>query len=425
MTKQQEFLFMVRFKKYILLGLLLGLANASLKAQEPLKGLDYFIAEALKRSPLLKDLDGQQRAVRIDSMQVKAGYLPQVTATSSGMYAPVVHGYGYDAVITNGQALDALLNVNYNLFGAKSKSNQLQAIALQADSIRLASRLGVLDIRRTMGEQYINAFSSQQQAQFNKDVYQLLDREEKLLKKLTQANVYKLVDYLTFLVTFKQQHLQWKQAEFQFKSDYSMLNYLAGIVDTATHILDDPDFQPPNIRVDKNIFFRKLDLDSGRISNRKAAIAFQYKPKIGLYGNSGFNSSLLFQPYKNWGASVGFTLSIPIYDGHQKQMLYNRIAIEQQTAIANKSFFKDQYTQQLNLLKQQIQDQGTLYQKIKEQIKFSKSLIDVNHKLLQTGDIRIADFVIAINNYLSAQNLLRQTNINRLKLINQLNYWNR
>jgi hypothetical protein len=44
---------------------------------------------------------------------------------------------------------------------------------------------------------------------------------------------------------------------------------------------------------------------------------------------------------------------------------------------------------------------------------------------MHTGDLKVADFVIAINNYMAAQNLLRQTNINRLKLINQFNYWNR
>ncbi|PIH02799.1 hypothetical protein CS542_03385 [Pedobacter sp. IW39] len=55
-----------------------------------------------------------------------------------------------------------------------------------------------------------------QQAAFNQEVYQLLHEEEIVLKKLTRANVYKQVDYLTFLVTFQQQ-LQWKQAELQLK----------------------------------------------------------------------------------------------------------------------------------------------------------------------------------------------------------------
>ena len=421
------------FKKHLLLVfLLLSIAMTHLHAQGPARNLTYFFDEAVKRSPLMKDYVNQQQANRIDSMRVKAGYLPQVTVSSAGMYAPVVKGYGYDDVITNGQALEALINVNYNLVSKKNINNQLKMIRLQSDSINVASRLSVLDLKRTIGDQYITVFASQQQSAFNKEVFQLLSKEEKVLRKMTQANVYKQVDYLTFLVTFKQQELLWKEAELQWKNDYSTLNYLTGIVDTTAYPIPDPDLQLPSANTDKNIvdldqhiFYRKLGLDSAKIVNKRKAVDFLYKPKIGVYANSGFNSSLIFQPYRNFGASAGFTVSVPIYDGHQKKMMYDRLAIEQRTNVAYKDFFSIQHTQQINLLKQQINDQNSLYQKINEQIKFTKSLIEVDSRLLQTGDITVADFVIAINNYLSAQQLYRQTNINRLKLINQLNYWNR
>jgi hypothetical protein len=58
-------------------------------------------------------------------------------------------------------------------------------------------------------------------------------------------------------------------------------------------------------------------------------------------------------------------------------------------------------------------------------MKFSESLIKVDTKLMQTGDLRIADLILTINNYLSIKNLKTQTNITNLQLINQLNYWNR
>lgn len=416
---------MTHHKTYLLWLLLLITASPRLMAQEPVKNMNGFFNEAIKRSPLLKDYANQQQAGRIDSMRLKASYRPQVTASSAGMYAPVVKGYGYDEVITNGQALEALINVNYNLVSKKNINNQLQMIRLQSDSVGLASRLSVLDLKRTIGDQYITAFASQQQAAFNKEVYQLLEKEEKVLKKLTQANVYKQVDYLTFLVTFKQQQLQWKQAELQLKNDYSTLNYLTGIADTTTYALAEPDLKLPAADPDQHIFFNKLGLDSAKISNRRKAIDFLYQPKLGVYANSGFNSSLVFQPYRNFGASAGFTLSVPLYDGHQKKMLYQQLAIEQRTHTAYKDFFTTQHAQQINLLKQQIDDQNTLYSKINEQIRFTKSLIEVDSRLLETGDIAVAGFVIAINNYLAAQNLYRQTTITRLKLINQLNYWNR
>lgn len=405
--------------------LFLGVAVSQLKAQEPVRNLNYFMEEAVKRSPLLKDYHNQQEANRIDSMRIKAGYLPQVTASSAGMYAPVARGYGFDKIITNGQALEALLNVNYNLASKNNIRNQLQAVRLKSDSLQFIAGLSVLDLQKAIADQYITAFASQQQASFNLEIYELLKREEEVLKKITRSNVYKQVDYLTFLVTFQQQQLQWKQASLQLKNDYSTLNYLTGIVDTTVHELTEPEIIPVLAAGQSDFFTRRFVLDSAKIENERRAIDFSYRPKAGVYANGGYNSSLTYQAYRNFGTSVGFTVSVPIYDGHQRKMQYEQLKIAQRTSTTYRDFFLDQHAQQLALLRQQINDQDDLYRQVSEQIKFTNSLIQVDSRLLQTGDIRIADFVIAINNYLAAQNLLRQTNINRLKLINQLNYWNR
>lgn len=106
-------------------------------------------------------------------------------------------------------------------------------------------------------------------------------------------------------------------------------------------------------------------------------------------------------------------------------MQYERLNLQLQTSSAYRTYFSTQQKQQIELLQQQITATDALYQQIKDQIKIISGLIDVDRKLLHTGDVKIADFVIAINNYMVAQNLFRQTNINRLRLINQLNYWNR
>ncbi len=166
-------------------------------------------------------------------------------------------------------------------------------------------------------------------------------------------------------------------------------------------------------------------MDSLKNENQKRSVILNYQPKLGLYANGGYSSSLVLEPYKNFGASVGFTFSVPIYDGHQKKMQFNKLDLASETISNYRTFFVRQQTQQLNLIRQQIEQTNSLFGKINDQIRFSKGLIDVDSKLMHTGDLRVADFVIAINNYMSAQNLLRQTTISRLKLINQYNYWNR
>ncbi|GAA4214054.1 hypothetical protein GCM10022289_47080 [Pedobacter jeongneungensis] len=408
-----------------LLTTLLIISGIMARAQAPVKNLDYYLGQAKSSSPVLKDFENQRRTAGIDSLIVRATAKPQVTGSGTGLYAPVIRGYGYDEVLTNGQALEAMLNVNYDLLNKKRINNQLEGIKIQSDSVKYASQLSLFDLNRSVIDQYITAFASQQQVDFNREVVSLLDREEKLLKTLTRSNIYKQSEYLTFLVTLQQQQLSLKQAELQFKNDYATLNYLAGVADTAQAKLAEPELQNAVFTGEKSFFTRRFELDSLKNTNLKNAIDLNYKPKLGVYANGGYNSSLVLQPYKNFGASVGFTFSVPIYDGHQRKMQYDKLALSSNTVAGYRDFFTRQQSQQINLIRQQIKQTDALFGKINEQIRFSKGLIDVDSKLLHTGDLRVSDFIIAINNYLSAQNLLRQTNINRLKLINQFNYWNR
>ncbi|GAA3965410.1 hypothetical protein GCM10022246_18100 [Pedobacter ginsengiterrae] len=410
--------------KYFSIGILLS-ASLFAKAQEPTKNLDFFLNQAKISSPVLKDLENQRKSAGIDSLIVRATGKPQVTGTSSGLYAPIIHGFGYDEVITNGQSLDALLNVNYDLLNKKRINNQLESVKLQSDSIRYASQVSTFDLNRSIADQYILAFASQEQVGFNIEVVTLLKKEEALLKTLTRSNIYKQSEYLTFLVTLQQQELSLKQAALQYKNDLATLNYLSGIADTTSIRLEEPKLKSDKLSVEISFFKRKFELDSLKNENQKRSIILNYQPKLGLYANGGYSSSLVLEPYKNFGASMGFTFSVPIYDGHQKKMQFNKLDLASETISNYRTFFVRQQTQQLNLIRQQIEQTNSLFGKINDQIRFSKGLIDVDSKLMHTGDLRVADFVIAINNYMSAQNLLRQTTISRLKLINQYNYWNR
>jgi len=410
--------------KYFLLLVLVCSALLG-RAQVITKNLDFFLNQAKITSPVLKDLENQRKSAGIDSLIVRAIAKPQIRGTSTGLYAPIIQGYGYDGVITNGQSLDALLNVNYDLLNKKRINNQLQGVKLLSDSIRYASQVSTFDLNRSIADQYILAFASQDQVGFNSEVVALLRKEEALLKTLTRSNIYKQSEYLTFLVTLQQQELSLQQAALQHKNDLATLNYLSGITDTTLVRLEEPKLKSDKLLAETSFFKRKFELDSLKNENQRSSIRLNYKPKLGVYANGGYSSSLTLQPYKNFGASVGFTFSFPIYDGHQKKMQFNKLSLASETISNYRAFFVRQQAQQLNLIRQQIDQTDALFGKINDQIRFSKGLIDVDSKLMHTGDLRVADFVIAINNYLSAQNLLRQTTINRLKLINQYNYWNR
>ena len=141
--------------------------------------------------------------------------------------------------------------------------------------------------------------------------------------------------------------------------------------------------------------------------------------------DGGYNSDLTADYYKNFGASACFGLSIPIYDGGQRKLAHRKIQLEEDTRQQYKNFFDKQYTQQVNQLREQISGYDSLLADIRSQFKYSESLIKVDMHQMQTGDLKIADLILAINNYLTVRNLLTTNTISQLQLVNQLNYWNK
>jgi len=253
-----------------------------------------------------------------------------------------------------------------------------------------------------------------------------LAKEDEVLKKLTRANVYRQSDYLSFLVTLKQAQLQLSQSRAQYKNDYATLNYLAGVTDTAMIAIAKPDIEKTvKVSPAQSIFFNQFKVDSLKLINSRRLLDFTYKPKINALADAGFNSDFTGQEYKNFGLSAGFTLSIPIYDGGQRKLAYKKLNLQEDTRQNYKTFFDMQYRQQLAQLNQQIAENEALLAQVTDQMKYIESLIKVDTQLMQTGDLKIADLILAINNYLAVKNLFTQTTITGLQLTNQLNYWNK
>jgi outer membrane protein TolC len=387
--------------------------------------LEHYLELAQKKSPLLKDLKNQVSSARLDSMRLRAGLRPQVTGNGNGLFAPTINGFGYAGAITNVQTLSALVGVNQQIIGRNYRNSQLAAIALQQDSLVNASQLSAQDLKRAVIGQYITAYGDQQQVKFSQEIIDLLNKEEQVLKKLTQSNVYRQSDYLAFLVTLKQQQIQLLQAQIQSKTDFATLNYLSGVADTTMVALSEPQIDIAVLPdVTNSIFFRKFKLDSLRLANSNSLIDYSYKPKANVFADGGYNTDFV-QPAKNFGTSFGFNVTVPIYDGGQRKLQHKKIQLQEETRQYYKSFYSVQYKQQIAQLRQQISETNGLFGQINEQIKFDETLIKVDTQLLQTGDLKISDLILAVNNYLTVRNLKTQTIISKLQLINQLNYWNR
>ncbi|HTM92815.1 MAG TPA: TolC family protein [Flavisolibacter sp.] len=396
-----------------------GFANAQSR------NLNDYIELAKQNSPLIKGYQNQILQNQLDSLLLKASLRPQVNFLSTDLYAPVIKGWGYDEAITNGAQLSGLVQASRNFLSKGNLAAQYRAIGLHSLSLLDTIRLTQKELVRTITEQYITAYADQLTYNYTKQLYDLLKDEENALKKLAESSVIKQTDFLAFDITLQQQQLNYLQAQIQYAGDYLTLNYLSGIVDTSISALPEPglmDSLPHDFN--SSVFYKRYVTDSLRIENERRLIAFSYRPTIGTYADAGYYSSLHFLPYRNFGYSFGLNLKVPIYDGHQRRLKYQKLDLQESTRVANRNFFMNQYNQQIAQLNFQLHATDDLFQKLQKQIEYTRTLIVAYGKLLQTGDVKVTDFVTAITNYLNSQNAYRQNLISRLRIMNQINYYN-
>lgn len=409
-------------KYFLLLFLLLLVWNVS--SQE--KGLNYYIDKALQNSPLIKDYQNQIKTSRLDSLIAKAGTGMQVNAVSNNLYAPVINGWGYDKAITNGANVSALLSVSKEITGRKNRQNRAESFALQCQSIAYSGKISEQELKKNISSLYISAFGDWQQFQYNTETLDLMFKEQSVLKKITQNGGFKQTEYLSFVVNLQQQELLVDKMRDQYLNSFALLNYSCGIEDTTFIPLSDPrlivEYRP---ELYGSIFYKQFEIDSLKLVNNDKQIDLSYQPKINLFADGGYNSSLYYQPEKNLGISAGFSLSIPIYDGGQRKMRHDKIKYSELSRRNYAEFYTTQFNQQTNQLHQQLLEKQKLDGKIAEQIELSKVLMNANHKLLETGDLHITDYILSLGNYLSAKNMLLENMIEKYQIINQLNYWNR
>lgn len=389
------------------------------------KNVDYFINQSIANDPKFNEFGNLILANKIDSQLIVAGNKFQINGSGNAYYAPIINGWGYDEPITNGQQLSTLVALNKQIYNRRNLSLQFKSLQLQNDSLTNFAAIYQQDLRRAIISQYIFTYGDQLQLKFNDEVISLLTKEETILKILTEKNVYKQADYLSFLVTLQQQQLTRNQLMVQYKNDYATLNYLAGIVDTITETLATPDLQvKKNLNAITSPFFLTFKIDSQRIANERLLAEVQYRPKVNLFSDAGYQSTFILTPYKNFGYNIGINLTVPIYDGHQKRLQFSKLDLQERTRQKQHEFFYNRYQQQIQQLQQHLIDLEALAGPVNKQIEYLETLIKVNGKLLETGDIRITDYVLALNNYITAKNILVQNQIERYQVIQQLNYWN-
>lgn len=395
----------------------------SLRSFSQDKDLGYFIQKARTNSPLLADYQNQIKISTLDSLLNRAAYKTQVAGNLNANYAPVINGYGYDTALSNGQMVSALVGVNKRIMSKNQLNSQADSFKLIKDALIVNKKIAVKDLDKSIIAQYIAAFGTETQMEYNNKITSLLKEEEVILKKLARNSIYKQTDYLIFNATVKQQELAALQLKQQYQNDLALLNYLTGEKDTAFVKLKTPDLTIKLNQQENSIFFKQFEIDSLKIKNSDKLIDNTYKPALSLLGDAGYNSSFIYQGYKNFGFSVGLGLSIPIYDGNQRSLQHQKNSMALATIDSYNKNFKRQYDQQLLLLNQKFNQSAETNKMLQSQLSVAETLIEANKKLLVTGDAQITEYIIALSNIISIQDAMAQNTVNKLQIINEINYW--
>jgi outer membrane protein TolC len=385
--------------------------------------LDYYITTALNNSPLLKDYNNQMLSAGLDSLLVKATNKPQINQVTQIMYPFMGNNFGYDEAITNGGNYSALISVLQPLLNRKAIRGQIETASLQSQSVKINSKISELDLKKGITAQYLTAYANFSQLQSNKSILKLFQDEQSVLKILVEKGVYLVTDYMNLSVSSRAQEIAIRQSFIQYKNDLNLLNWLCGIADTSTVILENPGITMNNyFDLVNSPVMAQFKLDSLKNINSRLLADLNYLPKIHAFADGGFAAVMPKNIPYNFGTSIGLNLTVVISDGKQRKLQYDKISLAENSRLDYQKFYTTQYKQQYNQLREQIKLSNELINDLKNQLAEQEKLIGLYKMEIEKGLVRLLDFMTVVNNYAATKNNYTQAEVNRLQIINQMNY---
>jgi outer membrane protein TolC len=395
----------------------------TLIAHNQTRSLDFYIKEGLQNSPLLNDYRNQISSAIADSLLIRAGKKPIVEAKSQLLYSPFYKNFGYDEVITDGGNYSALIGVTQNIFNKRELNNKFDAVDLNKQLINNSSRISVTELNKMITDQYLTSFTDYSDYIFNKTFLELFEKENEIVKEFVKNGVVKQTDYLSLLVETQTQEILVNQIKNQYRKDLMLINQLCGLNDSAWIDLEEPHIEikgTPDIA--KSPSYIQYKIDSVRIENEKKAIDIKYNPKVNWFADAGILTSNPWNFYKHFGYSAGLSLSIPVYDGKQRGIEKQKLEFEQNSRNGYENNYKNQYFQQIQQLSNELKSINQLSVQIEKQLNTSDQLMKALKDQLESGIIQMTEYINAIKNFKTISRNFNQIKIQKLHVINEMNF---
>jgi outer membrane protein TolC len=399
------------------------ISGLTLIAYNQSHNLEYYLKLGIQNSPLLNDYKNQISSAVADSLIIGAAKKPLVEAKSQLLYSPYYHNFGYDEIITDGGNYTAVVGVTQNIFNKKELSNKYNNVNLQKQLIKNSSIISANELNKLITEQYLTTYSGYSDFVFNRKFLELFKKENEIVKQFVKNGIYKQTDYLALVVEGQSQEILVKQLDNQYRKDLSSLNELCGINDSARYELVEPELQikgDPNIS--KSPAFLHYKIDSIRIENEKATVDLRYRAKLNWFADAGFLTSNPWNFYRHFGYSGGISLNMPIYDGKQREIEKQKLEFDQNTRLNYENTYRKQYFQKIQQLTVEFKALIELFARMQEQLSTSGQLVKALKDQLEAGNIQMTEYINAIKNNKTVNRNINLINVQKLQVINEMNF---
>lgn len=404
------------------------------------QGLDYYLVNARKSSPLIRDNQNQLQANALEAERLRAFYTkPLVQLTGNVLFAPIFSTdnggfrpelnsnganryFGYDLAVSNGGLYQGLVNVTQpisNLFRAKAFAEPLMLASQIGQTV---IRLGEHDVERIVTDQYILCLQDRLQVQYTDSLLRVLNEQRQIVQKFVESSLLKQSD-LT-LVDIETQTQRNLRVAYQtaYRRDVLELNALSGLADTTL-----VDLAPLNLTLTAPLdpaqseFTRRYGLDSLALLAQQTIFDLRYKPQWSVVGNGGLNTSYLPDLPRRLGFSAGVSLVWTLYDGHQKRLNAQRTILLQQSLGNYRQFITTQNTVRRERLRGELRGLDERLLVFRQQIAGYESVLASYRRELLQGQLSIINYITVLKNMVTVKRDALLIQSNRQLLINAYN----
>ena len=427
-------------KAYIkLIGWIILFIPCQLSAQQ--RDLNFYIEKAKANSPFIHKNINEKKVVELDMEQLRRIYSkPEVTVEAGVLFAPIISHddnknqfrlvskdatdyNGYDLAATDGGQYQAVVSLKQNLFtGSKYKTYQEKAdIQNQISDNNI--ELTYHELENTVKHQYILCLKSEKQSQNSLELIKQVDDELITMQTLVQNAILKKTDLMLLEITKQNYQQEYETFLSEYKNNIYDLNLICGINDENEAALQDTTFLlKPEINTG-SLFLKSYYLDSLSIAADRKIFELKYKPEVNFFANGGLNAVYL-PAFNRLGFATGFTFSMYLFDGNQRDIERQRSEINFETLNFEKEKTKQQNAIQKNFTLSRIQSINDRILLANQQLEQYDKLVGVYKIQLENGEISVMDYKYLIKEISTKKQEKLLLEMEKQIVINAYNYWN-